>query len=92
MPHDLKRLQRRLCDRRPKAVVPAQPEPEIIEAPAPEPVEPETVEPEAVEAPEVEWSMANTKSELLAAAEDAGIEVRSNWNKAQILSALTDAD
>lgn len=89
MPHDLKRLQRRLCDRRPKAVAPAapQPEPEIIEAPAPEP---EIIEP--VEAPEAEWSMANTKSELLAAAEDAGIEVRSNWNKAQILSALTDAD
>ena len=35
-----------------------------------------------------EWSMTNTKAELTAAAEAAGVEVEGSWTKAQILGAL----
>tara|TARA_B100001094_G_scaffold313478_1_gene351312 strand:+ start:2282 stop:2533 length:252 start_codon:yes stop_codon:yes gene_type:complete len=68
-------------------------------APAPAPVEEAPVEEAPVEeapveeapveeAPVPEWSMSNSKAELTAAAEAAGIEVRSNWTKAEILAAL----
>ena len=98
---DLKRLRRleRLKKQAAKApVVAAAPEPVIEAVPEPEPaVIPEPVEePEPVavaEEPEEEesapeWSMANTKSALIAAAEEAGVEIKSNWTKAQILEAL----
>ena len=54
-------------------------------APAPAPVVEETPEP----APVVEWSMANTKAELIAGAEAAGVEFKSTWTKSDILAALT---
>jgi hypothetical protein len=55
----------------------------VVEAPAPEP---EPAPEPVVKSPK--WSMDNTKSELVAAAEDAGIEVKSTWNKSDILDAL----
>jgi hypothetical protein len=97
---DLKRLRRleRLKKQAAKAkapVVAAAPEPVIEAAPEPEPaVIPEPVEePEPVAVAEEEesapeWSMANTKSALIEAAEEAGVEIKSNWTKAQILEAL----
>ena len=62
----------------------------VEEAPVEEaPVEEAPVEEAPVEeAPVPEWSMSNSKAELTAAAEAAGIEVRSNWTKAEILAAL----
>ena len=50
-------------------------------SPAPAPV--------VEEAPVVEWSLENTKAELVAAAEAAGIEFKPTWKKADILAALT---
>ena len=69
------------------------PEPEVVVEPEPAPEPAPEPEPEVVVEPEPEiespkWSMDNTKSELVAAAEEAGIEVKSTWNKADILDAL----
>jgi hypothetical protein len=61
-----------------------EPEP-IEEAPAPEPEPIEEPEP-AEEAPE--YSMINTKAELVQAAKDAGVEIKSTSTKAEILQAL----
>lgn len=64
-----------------------------VPAPAPEPeVVPEPVV-EAAPAPEPEpeaerLTMANTKAQLVAAAEAAGVELQGGWTKAQILDAL----
>jgi outer membrane biosynthesis protein TonB len=63
----------------------AAPAPKASPKPAPAPVVEETPEP----APVVEWSMANTKAELIAGAEAAGVEFKSTWTKADILAALT---
>ena len=97
---DLKRLRRlerlkKQAAKAPAPVVATAPEPVIEAAPEPEPA----VIPEPVEEPEPvaeaeeeesapEWSMANTKSALIEAAEEAGVEIKSNWTKAQILEAL----
>jgi len=75
---DLKRLQKKQANRhsgRKAAVAP------VAEAPvvAPEP----EAEPEAEE-----LTMANTKAELTAGAEAAGITVDPGWTKAQILAAM----
>jgi hypothetical protein len=69
------------------------PAPEPVEmAPVPEPVEMAPVETAPVEMAPVEtapeWSMVNTKAELAAAAEAAGIDARANWKKSEILAAL----
>jgi uncharacterized protein involved in high-affinity Fe2+ transport len=74
------------------------PVPEPVEmAPVPEPVEMAPVEMAPVEMAPVEmapvemapeWSMVNTKAELAAAAEAAGIDARANWKKSEILAAL----
>lgn len=97
---DLKRLRRlerlkKQAAKAPEPVVATAPEPVIEAAPEPEPaVIPEPVEePEPVAVAEEEesapeWSMANTKSALIEAAEEAGVEIKSNWTKAQILEAL----
>lgn len=99
----LRRLERlkKQAAKAPEPVVATAPEPVIEAAPEPEPtVIPEpAVIPEPVEEPEPvavaeeeesapEWSMANTKSALIEAAEEAGVEIKSNWTKAQILEAL----
>lgn len=63
------------------------PAPEPEAAPAPEPA----VEAAPAPAPEPEaekLTMANTKAQLIAAAEDAGVELQGGWTKAQILDAL----
>lgn len=101
MPVNMKNIMRYARVKPVPAPVPA---PEAAPVPAPEveaaPVEAPEVEapeveavpaeveaaPAEVEAPE--WSMVNTKAELTAAAEAAGIDVRSNWKKAEILAAL----
>ena len=80
---DLKRLQKKQANRhsgRKAAVAPVAEAP-VAEAPvvAPEP----EAEPEAEE-----LTMANTKAELTAGAEAAGITVDPGWTKAQILAAM----
>lgn len=77
---DLKRVQRAV--RRPPMRQEAAPAPKKEAAPAPAPA---AAEPEA----EAEmFSMMNTKAELTAGAEAAGIEVQAGWTKAQILDAM----
>ena len=71
--YDLKSLQKRMANRHSNKVAPAAPAPA-----APAPAEP----------PAEELTMANTKAELTAAAEAAGITVEGSWTKAQILAAL----
>jgi hypothetical protein len=79
---DLKRVQRAV--RRPPMRQEAAPAPKKEAAPAPAPA-PAAAEPEA----EAEmFSMMNTKAELTAGAEAAGIEVQGGWTKAQILDAM----
>jgi hypothetical protein len=70
--YDLKSLQKRMANRHSNKAAPAP------AAPAPAPAEP----------PAEELTMANTKAELTAAAEAAGITVEGSWTKAQILAAL----
>ncbi len=81
---DLKRVQRAV--RRPPMRQEAAPAPKKEAAPAPAPAPaPAAAEPEA----EAEmFSMMNTKAELTAGAEAAGIEVQAGWTKAQILDAM----
>ena len=80
---NLKTLQRGV--RRPPtggpALAPAPKKAAPVAAPAPAPA-PEP-EPEAEK-----LTMANTKAELVAAAEAAGVELQGGWTKAQILEAL----
>ena len=82
MPVNMKALRKSVNRRKPVAVAApvkvAAPEP--APAPAPEPV--------VEAAPEPELSMDNTKAELVAAAEAAGIEIKGGWTKADILAAL----
>lgn len=98
MPVNMKALRKYARVKKPQPA-PA-PEP-VVEAPAPAPAPKPAVEapapaPEPVveapapveEAPAPEWSMNNTKSELIAAAEEAGVDYKSTWNKADILAAL----
>ena len=88
MPVNMKALRKNV--NRLKTKPAAAPAPVPAPAPAPEPV----VEaapapaPEPVAEAEAEWSMDNTKAELVAAAEAAGIEIKSGWTKADILAAL----
>lgn len=37
------------------------------------------------------WSMSNSKAELIAAADESGVTLKSTWTKSQILDALTAA-
>lgn len=79
-----------------EAVAESASAPEAVEAPVVEapvveaPVSldtsdvPPAPEPEAFES----WSMLNTKAELTAAAEAMGIDVKAQWNKAEILDAI----
>ena len=68
--------------------VPA-PEPEAAPAPAPAPEPAVEAAPAPAPEPEAEkLTMANTKAQLIAAAEDAGVELQGGWTKAQILDAL----
>lgn len=78
MPVNMKALRKYARTKKPQPA-PA-PEP-VVEAPAPAPAPVE-------EAPVSEWSMSNTKSELIAAAEEADVDYKSTWNKADILAAL----
>ena len=84
MPVNMKALRKSVNRRKPVAaaapVKVAAPEPAPAPAPAPEPV--------VEAAPEPELSMDNTKAELVAAAEAAGIEIKGGWTKADILAAL----
>lgn len=58
-------------------------------APAPAPVAEAAPAPAPAPEPEAEkLTMANTKAQLIAAAEDAGVELQGGWTKAQILDAL----
>ena len=82
---NLKKIQRAV--RRPASGggTPVMHKPVPTPAPAPAPVA------EAAPAPEPEaekLTMANTKAQLIAAAEDAGVELQGGWTKAQILDAL----
>jgi outer membrane biosynthesis protein TonB len=79
----------------PEPEIAPEPEPEIAPEPEPEPEPDPEPEPEPEPDPEPEiapepaaWSMANTKTELIAAAEAAEVTLKTNWTKAQILEAL----
>lgn len=68
--------------------VPA-PEPEAAPAPAPAPEPVVEAAPAPAPEPEAEkLTMANTKAQLVAAADAAGVELQGGWTKAQILDAL----
>lgn len=92
MPVNMKALRKSVNRRKPVAaaapVKVAAPEPAPAPAPAPEPAPAPAPEPVVEAAPEPELSMDNTKAELVAAAEAAGIEIKGGWTKADILAAL----
>jgi len=103
MPVNMKALRKHARSKKavavPTPVAPepaAAPAPEPAPAPAPEPVVEEDPAPapepvvEEDPAPEAEWSLMNTKAELIAAAEAAGVEFKSTWKKAEILAALSE--
>lgn len=82
---DLKRLQKKQANRHSGSGQKAAEAPVV--APAPEPAPAPAPEPAPEAAPE-KLSMMNTKAELTAAAEAAGVDVQSGWTKAQILAAM----
>ena len=91
MPVNMKALRKHARSKKAVAVpTPVAPEPAA--APAPEPAPAPAPEPVVEEdpAPEAEWSLMNTKAELIAAAEAAGVEFKSTWKKAEILAALSE--
>jgi len=89
MPHNFQALRKKLAFRHHPAASAPDVEPAPVVEPEPEPVvEPVVVAPEPEPVVEPEWSMDNTKAELFAAADAAGITSQSGWTKADYLAAL----